>query len=209
MRRKKFALVGFFILAGASSVHAQWTPVVAKVRETQEIWKNGKLERVENKEGVFYRASDGSTLKYWTQVNGDDSRGGQGELTDNNRLIHYSLNMRTKTAHEMGKLLEKLTPNNVSPSSAKESLGDAVYDGIPCRRIPAFVLWPDGRREPIGENCMSIEYALELRTEHKVTQGEITRHVVNELYDVKLGIEPDPKLFDLQKNGVTVYVQQP
>jgi hypothetical protein len=208
MRVKQIVLSGFLILVGPGSVCAQWVPVVAKVRQTHEIWKDGKFEKVENREGVFYRASDGSTLRYWTQVNGDESRGGGGEINDNNKLIHYSLNMRTKNAHEAGKLPEKLKPTDVVSSPTKESLGDQVLAGIPCHRVPAFVQWPDGRRDSIGENCISVEYALELRTDHKTVQGGTARHVVNELYDVRLGVEPDPKLFDLRNSGVTVYKQE-
>jgi hypothetical protein len=204
MRLKKILWVGFLLFACTSSVRAQWVPVVAKVRQTHETWKDGKLDKVERKEGVFYRASDGSTLKYWTQVDGDESRGGAGEMTDNSNLIHYSLNMRTKNAHEIDRFHEKLKPGDITPASMKQNLGDQVVESLTCRRVPAFVQWPDGRRELIGENCVSIEYALELRTDHKATQAGITSHIVYELYDVKVGIEPDPNLFDLQKSGVTV-----
>jgi hypothetical protein len=78
-----------------------------------------------------------------------------------------------------------------------------IVDTFPCRRVPAFVQWPDGRRELIGEDCVSSEYALVLRTDHKATQGGLTHHVVYELYALKAGAEPDPKLFDLQKSGLT------
>jgi hypothetical protein len=203
MRVKVMVWAGFLIFACAGSARAQWIPVVAKARETHETWKNSKLEKVDTKEGVFYRASDGSTLRYWVQVNGDESRGGAGEMTDTNNLVHYSLNVRTKDAHEVDRLQEKLKPGDVVPTSMKESLGDQVVDTFPCRRVPAFVQWPDGRREPIGEDCVSSEYALVLRTDHKATQGGLTHHVVYELYALKAGAEPDPKLFDLQKSGLT------
>jgi hypothetical protein len=207
MRVRVLVWAGFLIFAGAGSAQAQWIPVVAQVRETHETWKNGKLEKVDTKEGVFYRASDGSTLKYWLQVNGDESRGGPGEMTDNSSLIHYSLNMRTKSAHEVARLPERLKPQDAVPTSMSESLGDQVVDTISCRRVPAFVQWPDGRRELIGENCVSIEYALELRTDHKAVQNEVMHHVVYELYNVRTGVEPDPKLFDLQKSGLTISKQ--
>ena len=123
MRLKKILWVGFLLFACTSSVRAQWVPVVAKVRQTHETWKDGKLDKVERKEGVFYRASDGSTLKYWTQVDGDESRGGAGEMTDNSNLIHYSLNMRTKNAHEIDRFHEKLKPGDITPASMKPKPG--------------------------------------------------------------------------------------
>jgi hypothetical protein len=69
------------------------------------------------------------------------------------------------------------------------------------------MMWPDGRKERMGEVCVSMEYDLVLHKDNQLTQNGITHHAVTELYDIKLGVEPDPKLFDLQKT-TTVYKPQ-
>ena len=197
------------ILSSAYAVRAQWVPVTAKTRETLETWKDGKLEKVDHKEGVFFRTSDGSTLRYWTSVNGDDKLGGDGEMTDNRTLMQYSVNMRHKYFYEMGKLPEPLAPLVRTASSVTNPASrDKVIEGLNCHCSPAFIQWQDGRKEQIGENCRATDYDLEVRTDHKVTQNGITRHVVIELYDMSLQAEPDANLFDLQKNGATVLKQK-
>jgi hypothetical protein len=206
MQIQRVVCLSLFVLAGADCVHAQWVPVTAKTRQTNETWQEGKLIKVDHKEGVFYRTSDGSTLRYWTKVNGDEVLGGSGEMTDNNSLSHYSVNVKQKVAFETDKLLEKLTPG-ASQYAAASTLGDQVIEGIRCRRVPSFMMWPDGRKERMGEVCVSIEYDLELHKDNQLTQNGITHHAVTELYDIKLGVEPDPKLFDLQKT-TTVYKPQ-
>lgn len=205
MQIPRVVCLGLFVLAGADCVHAQWVPVTAKIRETDEILQDGKSIKVDNKEGVFYRTSDGSTLKYWTKVNGDETLGGSGEMTDNKTLSHYTVNVKQNVAFEDGKLLEKLTPG-ASQFAAASTLGDQVIDGIRCRRVPSFIMWPDGRKERNGEACVSIENDLQLRTDRQHTQNGVTHHGITELYDIQLGVEPDPKLFDLQKT--TIYKRQ-
>ena len=69
MQIHRVACLSLFVLAAADCVHAQLVPVTAKTRETNESWQEGKLIKVDHKEGVFYRTSDGSTLKYWTKIN--------------------------------------------------------------------------------------------------------------------------------------------
>lgn len=206
--RQRLAWLSALVFFSAHSVQAQWVPVTARVRETHETWKQGKLEKVDHKEGLFYRTSDGSTLKYWTTVNGDEKLGGQGEMTDNKGLVQYSINMKHKYFYEIGTLPEKLTPQLNRPSSSSSGLGDKVIGGLRCHRSSAVVQWPDGRREPMGEECVSIEYNLKLLTDHQVTQGGVTRHVITEMYDINLGAEPDANLFDLQKNGATIFKQK-
>jgi hypothetical protein len=206
MRFQKVACMGLLLLGGAGYVQGQWIPVTAKIREIHETWQAGKLVKVDHKEGVFYRTSDGSTLNYWTSVNGDEALGGQGETTDNRSLTHYSVNMKKKYAFELSKLPERVTPDSYQ-NAAASTLGDQEIEGVRCRRSPVFFLWPDGRLEKMGETCVSIEYGLELRKDHQLTQDGVTRHSVTEMYDIKLGIEPDAKLFDLQRNA-SVFKQQ-
>jgi hypothetical protein len=203
---RKHICLSVLILSSAYTVQGQWVPVTAKARETVETSKDGKLEKVDRKEGVFFRTSEGSTLRYWTSVNADEKLGGRGEMTDNRGLIQYSVNMKHKYFYELGKLPKPLTPV-VRITSPTTNSADKVIEGLRCHCSPAFVQWPDGRRDRIGENCAAIDYDLEVRTDHTSTQNGLTRHVIAELYDISPGEEPDANLFDLQKNGATVFKQ--
>lgn len=199
----------FVVLFSAGVSQAQWIPAKAKVTETVETIENGKVTKVERREGYFYRTSDGSTLRYWEKLNGDEPYGGgQGELQDNKNLLFYVLRMKTKEAIQQGNLPKRLTPDIHREFASASPLGDAFVAGIRCRRRPVEILWPDGRRERVGENCFSIEYALELREEARATQNGVTRHAITELHDIQMGVEPDPALFDVERN-YTVFRPQP
>lgn len=192
------------IAASGSSSPQQWVPVTAKMRGMFETTKDGTTA-VEKREGVFFRSADGSMLKYWVSVNGDESRGGSGQLFDNKNLFHYSINFHQRVAYQSRRRNPKrVDPADFSSNLANSSLGNDLVEGMQCRRVPVIVLWPDGRREVIGEHCVSLDYALTLREESRATQNHVTRHVKIELYDIQLGVEPDAKLFDIE-NSYTVF----
>jgi len=199
MHFQKCGFLMLLLVMGAANLRAQWVPVSAKMKQTVETMENGKVVKVEHKEGNFYRTSDGSTLRYWTQIDGDEKLGGSGELSDNKNLFHYSINFKTKQAFQVGPRDQMpVTPD--SELTSRSRLGDDFVEGIRCRRCAVFIGWPDGRREPSGEICESIEYVLTLREDRHATQNGVTRHSVMEMYDIKLGVEPDRKLFDIEKN---------
>src|SRR5260370_33334354 len=87
-------------LMNAGSLQAQWVPVVAKIRMVHQTMVDGKLVRSETKEGDYYRSSDGSVLRYWKTVNGDEQAGGRAELLDNKNLASYQLNYHSKQAFQ-------------------------------------------------------------------------------------------------------------
>ena len=92
-----------------------------------------------------------------------------------------------------------------NPALAKDNV-----EGIPCVPEPTQVLQPDGKTNVrIGETCESVEYNLELKHDFTVPQpsGKIV-HDQYELYDIHVGTEPDPSIFDLQKH-FTIYRPEP
>lgn len=181
----------------APESQAQFAPVVAKIRATIETSQGGKLIKTENKEGLYYRSSDGSTLTRWVTINGDENLGGDGELFDNKGLAVYNLNFRYKQATQINDApIEKASPDEFK-NLTNSKLGDDSIEGIRCRRGGTAMRWPDGHIDKTGEYCASIEYALTLREDEKLTQKGVTRHATKEMYEIKLGVEPDPKLFDV------------
>ena len=64
---------------------------------------------------------------------------------------------------------------------------------------------PSGQDISVGQVCTSTEHHLILRQEltYPATNGQ-TIHTLMEYYDVQLGAEPDPKLFDIA-HTFTVY----
>jgi len=199
------------LLTAASGMNAQqdWIPVTAKMRGTFETIRDG-VTVIERKEGVFYRNSDGSVLKYWVSTNGDESQGGPGELFDNKNLLHYSINAKRRMAFQsVRKNPERATPGAFAANLSNSPLGNDSIEGMTCRRVPVIVQWPDGRQERVGEHCVSLEYALTLREESQATQNGVTRHVRIELYDIKLGAEPEPALFDIQRNYTVLRPESP
>lgn len=209
MRMRGALPVVVLVMTSASVSSAQWIPATARITETVETIENGKITKVERREGYFYRNSEGSTLKYWERLNGNELPGAEGWLEDNKNLLSYSIRMTTKEAiQQSDKTREKPLSPAIYRFASASSLGDDFIAGIRCRRRPVVVIWPDGRRERVGENCISLEYALELRGENRVTQHGVTRHTIMELHDVQLGVEPDSKLFDVERT-YTVFRQQP
>ena len=62
MHFQKCGFLMLLLVMGAANLRAQWVPVSAKMKQTVETMENGKVVKVEHKEGNFYRTSDGSTL---------------------------------------------------------------------------------------------------------------------------------------------------
>ena len=208
MHLVKITLAAIAVIVFPASVRAQFTPVSARIKLTVETSEGGKITKIERKEGYFYRTSDGSTLTRWIRVNGDESLGGSGELRDNKNHADYNINFNSKQAFQLNdEPLQPDTPDDFK-NLAASTLGDDFVEGIKCRRTAVFMQWPDGRRERTGEDCVSIEYALRLREDRKLTQRGITRHATTEMYEIRLGVEPDPKLFDVSSQ-FQVYRPEP
>ena len=195
-RRLMLFMIVTFVSAG--SLHAQWVPVVAKIRMVHQTIVDGKLVRSETKEGDYYRSSDGSVLRHWKTVNGDEQAGGRGELLDNKNLASYQLNYHTKQAFQSEWKMAKPSPD-VFRAEPPKSLGEDSIEGIRCTIVPAQ--FQDGFGQPpkdAGRTCVSTDYALTLRTDITVRQGTTIEHTLIEMFDLRMHQEPDAKLFDIE-----------
>lgn len=177
-----------------------WIPVVAKIRETYEVQdKNGRQISREVKEGNFYRNAEGSTLFYWLTVDGDASRGGSGKLSDNRKPIEYSINTKTKVAVLLPQAAgdRPLKPDFLAGARTSK-LGQESVEGIVCYFTRVTLTTPDGQSKPIGTACQSPDYGLTLQFKTRIVSPDGNTHsMLRELFDIRLGQTPDPKLFQL------------
>lgn len=205
------ALLGLAALLGATDLDAQFVPVIAKMRFSKEDIVEGKVVDRMTKEGNYYRASDGSVLKRWTSVNGDENLGeiATGSLFDNKNVVSYGLNFKNRIAYlDAPPEGTKPVRPQVLEGEAAKGLGEDSVHGIACTLFPVRIAPRDRAAFSAGRACTSVKYDLELRQDltYPSSSGR-TIHTIFELYEVQLGMEPDPKLFDVRAN-FTVYVPE-
>lgn len=194
-----FRAIGLAVLL-SGTVYAQWMPITGKIRQTREITgaKGELLEKKITRAGSYYRSSNGSTLRQWTEIGGTPTKNVTAELVDNRSGATYLLQYLEKraTVKFQG---EPLSPDMYSSQQLK-SIGQDVVAGVNCSIVPAKEA-NSGR--DVGRFCIAPEYGLALRVESfgKRADGSTVR-VITELYDLQLGSEPDPKLFDLSQFSV-------
>jgi len=208
---KLFKVLGFAVLLAPTDMHAQFLPVVAKRRLTKEHLVDGKVVDRVTKEGNYYRSSDGSILEQWTRVNGDEKLGelAAGSLWDNKNVVSYQLDFKNRIAylHAPPQGTKPVRPD-VSGARAAGALGEEFLEGISCRVFPVRIAPRDRPAFYAGQVCRSVKYDLELKQElsYPNSAGKIV-HTVFQLYDIQLGREPDPKLFDV-RGSFTVYAPE-
>lgn len=196
--------VSMLILLGATSLHAQFAPVTAKMRQTKEVIVDGKVVETEMRAGNFYRSSDGSTLRQWTKANGNPD---WGDLWDNKNLMSYRLEYSNRQAYETPapEGAEAERPDALLPLASKGLPEDSV-EGIRCVVSPIKLDMPGKPIIPMGRACTSIQYNLELKEDVSTqpVKTNKTIHTVFELYQIKLGLEPDPRVFDVHANFIVL-----
>jgi hypothetical protein len=190
------AVLGLAALLGATDLHAQFVPVVAKMGLTKEDIVQGKVVDRLTKEGSYYRASDGSVLRRWTSVNGDEKLGeiATGSLFDNKNVVSYRLNFKNRTAYlDAPPQGAKPVRPQVLDAQAAKGLGEDSVHGIACTLFPVQIAPRDRAAFSAGQTCRSVKYDLELKQDltYPSSSGR-TIHTIFELYDVQLGTEPDP-----------------
>jgi hypothetical protein len=197
------------VLLFTSTVRAQWTPVVSKVKETTKVSGNGQPIKAVQKEGSFYRRSDGSILVEWTSVDGDPGRA-VGSLSFGQTNLRYQLNIASRTAIER----EVVSPPGVDsaldparmPKTPMKPLREEFVGTVACAVFPLYRRQrPEAPPVPSGEACWSHELGLMLKRESTYVGSDgRTYHTTYESYDIDIR-EPDPALFDLQGRGFTVF----
>lgn len=193
-------LLVFGSLLPCCSSNAQFVPLTAKVRDTNQTIVSGKITKSVIREGVYYRTSDGSTLSQWTTVNGSPASAelAWGSLWDNKTGTAYRLDLKNRRAY--------VEPEGGEPATADSRLDEpknptyGSVSGIRCTIFPARMRQPDGTLTPAGQTCLSTEYHLLLKQDLTYKRAnDATMHKLYEMYDVQLGAEPDQSLFDISK----------
>jgi hypothetical protein len=189
----------------ASDTFAQFTPLVGKIRQTDETLSAGKIIKTVEREAAYSRSSDGSYVLHWTSMSKDGETQPlfTGGFWDNKTGTSYRLDYQNKRATVDSKDRPPMRPD-AADSSEKTLPQDSVH-GILCTVAPAQMRLPSGQIATVGKVCSSTEHHLILRQElnYPTSNGQSV-HMLMEMYDVQLGVEPDPKVFDV-KNAFTVY----
>jgi hypothetical protein len=197
-----------FGVFGIGSAQAQFMPVQAKMRQTHEVIEDGKVTKTEVKEGKYFRSSDGSVLKQWLSPDGQQTW--QGSLDDNKEFAYYHLDYKEHTAfRSAGRPAVAVTPGDFA--SITKDIGTDSVENLMCRIIPVDKgsEKSGGIQANIGKSCVSVQYDLILWTD-VTTPGKNGRahRLKTELYNVTVGVEPDPALFSVKTN-FKVYAEQP
>jgi len=110
----------------------QWVPVTARIRQTTEDIKDGKVVERDVKEGFYYRSQDGSTLTKWVSLNGEEQS--VGDLFDNTTArsykLYYSKGNATPDDHGTIKF-QPLSPGIYKPQE-QYAIGHDSVSGISC-----------------------------------------------------------------------------
>jgi len=213
--RVAVASLALVVLIYPSAAFGQSIPVTAKERITDEIVQDGKVIASHTREAVFFRNSAGSILEQWTTIDGKPTVGQMAwaRLYDKEQGVHYLLNYTEHHAY-VDSMPNVTIPKNVnSGTRAQNALGQGSVQGLVCTWFPTYQLGPEGAASPAGRHCFSDQYDLDLKADSTFTfpingQAPRIQHLVTEKYDIQIGQEPDPKLFDVKAN-FTVYRPDP
>lgn len=177
-------------------------PLVARFRSTGEIMVNGKVVETHVKEGFFYRASNGSELRQSMTLDGKPLKGAmaRAHLFDKAHGTNYLVDYDGKEAfQESVPSFSALIPATPPRSATKVPSGESSVEGYTCTLHPIYAVKPAGT-SLIGTNCVSEQYDVILKTDvtrpSALVKGKAA-HQITELYNIQMGVEPDPKLFDL------------
>lgn len=197
---------GAVVLVTAGTLFAQSVPIVAKMRLTDEVTVNGKVTVTHVQEGIFYRASSGSELRQWKTLDGKAEPGtmGWGLLMDKQHDTHYKVDYVGRNAYK-----ETLPEIGLPKHGKSDPSGQDSVEGIGCDLWPIHFVPPGKAPILTGQGCRSAQYELDLYydyTNAPTSTGKVA-HSAFKLYDIQIGVEPDPKLFDLETN-FTIYTTE-
>jgi hypothetical protein len=198
----RISAVAIFCSFAVGAIHAQSMPLVAKFRSTGQIIVDGKVVETHVREGFFYRSSNGSEVRRPMTFDGKPLKGGmaRASLFDAAHGVNYRVDYDAKEAfRDSTPPLLGLIPPTPPHSATKPPSGESSVDGYPCSIRPVYAVKPSGT-SLIGSNCVSEEYGVILKTDvtrpSDLVKGKAA-HEITELYDIQIGVDPDPKLFDL------------
>jgi hypothetical protein len=206
MLPKILSVATLWIFVLFPGLYAQSVPVTAKVRNTGEVVLNGKSIETHVEEGVFYRSFTGVELRQWLTTDGNPVHGkmAMAAIYDAPNDVNYWLDSVAHNAYVQPASTVNL-PDGSSSGQPQPALGESSVEGIPCSIFPVYTL-QSGQRILIGRTCKSKQYNLVLRMEYTKPTKDPTEkqyRTTTEYFDVQIGVEPDPKLFDL--TAFTIY----
>lgn len=197
------AAVVVVVLLGSAGLCAQTIPVCAKVRTKTEVTVDGKVVKTTVGGGFFYRASNGNSVRQLRKVGEDGALGDVtvADLTDKEHGITYRLNFTDHHALVTPPFLLNIL--TVMPNAAPpEGFAQDSVEGISCAKHLIKLKVADQPITDVGYACVS-ESNNDLELSREVTEPVATSpgrviHSTSALYDIQLGVEPDPKMFDLK-----------
>jgi hypothetical protein len=198
------AAVVLAVVLGSIGLFAQTVPVRAKVRTTNEISVDGKIVKTTVGGGYFYRASNGSTIRQLRKVGENGALGDVivAELTDKEHDISYRLTYGDHHALVTPAFLLNILSTSPGDAPPPGGFAQDTVEGISCAKIPVRRKVQDKPPAEVGFACVARAYN-DLELKRNVTEPIETSpgrfvHSTSVLYDIQLGAEPDPALFDLK-----------
>ena len=179
-----------FLCLCAAGAFAQFTPVTARVTQSVQITRDGKIVQSHVRIGTLQRSANGSELYRWESNDGKPIF--EGSLKDNLTGSSYDLDFHTETAIERpGK---PYPPGLLREDKAGDRPRESV-EGVTC-----VVYTPP---PPHNEKaCWSIEHFLRLWQDITFPmQADPTQtyHMVARMSEIKLNANIDPDIFDVHK----------
>ncbi|HEY0702259.1 MAG TPA: hypothetical protein VGD60_05785 [Candidatus Acidoferrales bacterium] len=178
---------------GATGARSQWIPILAKIRSTVEITRNGTTTKT-LQTGIFFRSSDGSTMTTWDKNDAGDVI---GELMDNKKLHLCVINYTKGTLIPVRTCFKGPVTSEEILRARNSLLGDDFVDGVRCRRSATFIDWPGQEPERVGETCTSLDYVLEIRHDYTSTRNSVTTHDLTEIYNIVVPRQSHPRRSDI------------
>ena len=180
----------------------QLAPISANVHQANQDLVNGTVTVTHSREGVFYRAPDGSTVTRYRDEKGQLEE--WASLWDAKTGTAYQLDLHNRKAHTnpaTPPASQPLTPEFMAKmdQSLKKFPEDKV-EGISCKLRPVTYQGQNAQiLKNTGTSCWSTMYDVELKYDIKVPKSSntIERHLY-QLNDMRIGVQLPADLFDLR-----------
>lgn len=199
IRSNRMQVCLVFWLGCSTSLMAQWTPMTARIEETNTVRdKNGQVVHRESKAGRFYRDSHGSTMIIWADDNGKDAT---AELVDNQACAMFTIDLTRKQAIERRQMAHPLSlPSR--PLNSKNSLGEDSFEGVACTWVPVYGTEQSlGKGEKlIGKACTTKEMIVLSEETSMTFENTDTLQHSKRMFQLQSGTEPDAALFRIDRS---------
>ena len=175
----------------AASLSAQWVPASAQVHEMQfRLNPDGALVILENRQGTYLRASDGSARTLLQRVSTDASSNAAEEIlldAPHHRVVRVSFD--SKSYSVVGSIPAPFLPRTRSHVPQAILVSEQTINGLRCHGLPV-----KGDAVQSGTAWYSFENDLKVREETELSNG---LHYFYELTNIHLGIEPPRSAFQI------------